>query len=99
MIASAPAIDHRVATKPIHDSNPAPMKKPTPFSAFFDPVRIATSLKSPPSPATAFTALFDDIFVRSFATPDSACNAMTNVTANHTGQSSERKLKAARETI
>ena len=61
------------------------MKKPTPLRAFFDPVKMATSLNSAPSsdPATNFTALFELIFVRSFAMPDSACTAITNTTDTH----------------
>ena len=55
------------------------MKKPTPLSAFFEPVRIATMRNSAPtpSPATNLTALFELILVRSLATPDSACTAIT----------------------
>ena len=61
-------------------SSAPPRKKPTPFSAFFDPVRIATQRYSEDwsfSGTTSLTALLELILVRSLATPESAWEAMT----------------------
>ena len=71
-------------------SNAAPKKNPTPFKAFLDPVSMATILKRAPSlsPATNLTALFELIFVRSLATPDSACTAITKTTEVHSAHDS-----------
>ena len=66
--------------KPTTVSRRPPRKKPTPLSAFFEPVRIATQRKSAsdaPSGTTSLTALLELIFVRSFAMPDSAWAAIT----------------------
>ena len=56
------------------------MKKPTPFSAFLEPVRRATHLNSAPSSpsgTTTLIALLALILVRSLAIPESACAAIT----------------------
>jgi hypothetical protein len=57
-----------------------PTKNPAPFSAFFEPVRIATHLNRPessPLGTSTLTALFALILVRSFAMPDSAWQPIT----------------------
>ena len=61
-------------------SSRPPTKNPTPFIAFFDPVRIATQRKSVADASlgtTSFTALLELIFVRSFAIPESAWATIT----------------------
>ncbi len=68
------------AWNPKSVSSTPPRKKPTPLSAFFDPVRIATQRKSEDwssSGTTSLTALLELILVRSFAMPESACEAIT----------------------
>ena len=74
-------ISTRIALwKPISVSSMPPRKKPTPLSAFLEPVRIATQRKSvseAPSGTTSLTALFELIFVRSFAIPESAWATIT----------------------
>ena len=69
-------------TKPIVARRAAPRRKPSPFTAFFEPVRIATQRKSPPASVGAriFTADFEDILARSLATPDAPCTTMTKAT-------------------
>ena len=65
---------------PTSVSSRPPRKKPTPLSAFFEPVRIATQRKSDdpsPSGTTSLTALLELILVRSLAMPESACAAIT----------------------
>ena len=76
---SPPAMIQIAARKPNAASSAAPRKKPTPFTAFFDPVSTATQRKSPPSAlgAKSFTALFDDILARSLATPETPCVTIT----------------------
>jgi hypothetical protein len=61
-------------------SSSPPRKKPTPFSAFFEPGED----RDPPvqrarasSGTTSLTALFELIFVRSLAMPDSAWATIT----------------------
>src|SRR5664279_102766 len=69
-------------------SSRPPRKKPTPFSAFFDPVRIATQRYSEDwsfSGTTSLTALLELILLRSFATPDRAWEAMTYGTTSSDG--------------
>ena len=82
-----PAIDQRAASYPMADSSAAPMKKPTPFRAFFEPVRIATRRNSAPSPATNLTALLELILVRSLATPESAWAPIPKATDSHSRHS------------
>ena len=58
----------------------APMKYPTPFSAFLYPVSPLTSLNSVScfsSGVTSFVTVFPPSLVRSFATPHRACAAVT----------------------
>jgi hypothetical protein len=65
---------------PSPSSNTPPRKNPTPLSAFFDPVRTATHLKSDdsaPAGTSTLIALFALILVRSLAMPDSACALIT----------------------
>ena len=74
------AIANSEPRNPSASSRTPPRKKPTPLSAFFEPVRIATHLKSAesaPSGTSTLIALFALILVRSFAMPDSACAAIT----------------------
>src|SRR6056297_621408 len=70
--ARTAAIPSTAQTKPSVASSAAPRRNPSPFTAFFDPVRIATQRNSPPfsAGASSFTADFDDILARSFATPE-----------------------------
>ncbi len=56
-------------------------------------------MNSPPSPATNLTALFELIFVRSFATPDSACSPITNATDAHSTHASSCSDSAPSATI
>ena len=67
-------------------SSRPPRKKPTPFSAFLEPVRIATqrnSVSDRHRGTTSLTALLELIFVRSFAIPESAWAAITYATISH----------------
>jgi len=95
----------RDVRNPTSVSRRPPRKKPTPFSAFFDPVRIATQRKRAsfaPSGTTSLTALFELIFVRSFAIPESACEAITyGATSHGEGAKAEHQERAElhRETI
>ena len=59
-------------SKPTPASSAAPSRKPSPFTAFFEPVSTATQRNSPPAAlgASSFTADLDDILARSLATPD-----------------------------
>src|SRR6266446_224535 len=80
---SPAAITVSEPTKPNSPSSAPPMKKPSPLSAFFDPVRRATHRKrapSSPSGTTTSIALLALILVRSFAIPESACAAITYAT-------------------
>ncbi len=79
---------HTAASNPATARSAAPRKKPSPFTAFFDPVSAATQRKRPPSSfgARSFTADFEDILARSFATPDTPCTAITKATEAATPQ-------------
>ena len=96
-----PAIANSAVSYPSQASSAAPRKKPTPFSAFFDPVSTATSRNRAlsPSPATYFTALFELILVRSLATPDSAWAPMTYATDTHSTQAGECRARITSATI
>ncbi|MNF89663.1 hypothetical protein D3C84_721960 [compost metagenome] len=66
--------------KPNRANNAPPRKKPTPFSAFFEPVRMATHwYKVPcwPSGTRSLIELLALILLRSLAMPDSACAPIT----------------------
>ena len=87
----------RDAWKPIRVSRRPPTKNPTPFSAFFEPVRIATHRYSSPcasSGTRSLTALFELIFVRSLAIPDRACEAITYGTTSHEIGANANMLRA-----
>ena len=70
--AKTPAIAQTAASNPASARRTAPRKNPSPFTAFFDPVSADTQRKRPPSSfgAKSFTADFEDILARSFATPE-----------------------------
>ena len=70
--ANTPAMAQTAPTNPIPANSAAPKRKPTPLTAFLDPVSTATQRKSPPSSegASNLTADFDDILARSLATPE-----------------------------
>src|SRR5690606_29298499 len=73
MVARTPAIPYREYTNPNCARRNPPRKKPAPLRAFFDPVRIATHLKSLDcafSGTRYLMPLLALIFVRSFAIPD-----------------------------
>src|SRR6056297_681366 len=76
---STAAIASTAQPNPSVASSAAPIRKPRPFTAFFDPVRIATQRKSPPCAVGAriLTADFEDILARSLATPDAPWTAIT----------------------
>ncbi len=82
MAASAAAIPSTAGTKPAVPSSAAPRRKPTPLTAFFEPVSTATQRKSPPGTvgASTFTALLALILARSLATPEAPCTAITKAT-------------------
>ncbi len=83
LTSSAAAIVHSEPRKPRASRRKLPRKKPAPFSAFFEPVRIATHLNSDDSASagtSTLMALLALILVRSLATPDMACAAMTYAT-------------------
>ena len=77
--ASMAAMPSTAGTKPTVARSPAPTRKPKPFTAFLDPVSMATQRKSPPRAAGAspFTALLALILLRSLATPEAPWTAMT----------------------
>src|SRR5450432_229796 len=80
---STPAMVQSERLKPRVVSKRPPRKKPTPFSAFFEPVRTATHLNSAEpslSGAMSLMVLFALILVRSLAMPDSDCAAITYAT-------------------
>ena len=82
---SAPRIRSALWNPTVLSSRP-PTKNPTPFSAFFEPVRMETHVNSAPgasSGTTSLTALLALIFVRSLAMPDSAWATMTYATTSH----------------
>ena len=82
--ARAAAIATSAGAKPSVASSTPPRKKPTPLSAFFDPVSSATQRKRVESwsgGTNTFSALLALILVRSLAIPDSACAAITQATA------------------
>ncbi len=58
------------------------MKKPAPLVAFFEPVNQATQRNNCPAPCVdvALIALFDDVLVRSLATPATPCAITTQAT-------------------
>src|SRR4051794_32385937 len=77
------AIAHSEPLKPRTARSRPPRKKPAPFSAFLDPVRMATHLNSEDeasSGRSTLMELLELIFVRSFATPLSACVPITYAT-------------------
>ena len=77
---TSPASISSAVWNPTVLSSRPPRKKPTPFSAFFEPVRTATHLYSAPgvsSGTTSFTALLELILVRSLAMPESAWATIT----------------------
>ena len=83
--ASTPAMVNTAPAKPSTASRAPPRKKPTPLSAFFEPVRIATHLYSVPCWASGTRSLMEllaDILLRSLAIPDSACAPMTQGTVS-----------------
>ncbi len=94
MAASAAAMIHSAGPKPAHARSPAPTKKPAPFTAFLLPVSQATQRKSPASGARSFTADLDDVFARSFATPEAPCTAITKATETPTAQPGSRRVSA-----
>ena len=78
--ASKPSRITSAGRKPVSVSSRPPTKKPTPFRAFFEPVRIATQRKSAAGASagtTSLTALFELILVRSLAMPESAWVVIT----------------------
>ena len=58
------------------------MKKPAPLVAFFEPVNQATQRNNCPMSCVedALIALFDDVLVRSLATPATPCAITTQAT-------------------
>jgi hypothetical protein len=94
MIQSAPE-------KPAVASRKLPRKKPAPLSAFLEPVRMATHLKSVPLASggtSTLIALLELILVRSFAMPESACETITHATeanSDHSGLSNASIPSAA----
>jgi hypothetical protein len=80
--ARTAAMPSTATLNPAVASSAAPSRKPSPFTAFFDPVSSATQ-RNNPSPsvgASSFTADFDDILDRSLATPDAPCTSITKAT-------------------
>jgi hypothetical protein len=74
------AISHSPPWKPSVDSSSAPTKKPSPFTAFFDPVSKLTHWYSAPWASfgtTSLIELFELILVRSLAMPDTPCTTST----------------------
>ena len=85
-MSSAPAIHATAWVNPSTASMAPPRKKPTPFNAFFDPVRAATQRNNAPcwSPGTSsLMALLALILLRSLAMPDSACAHITQAMVSH----------------
>src|SRR5215831_4731499 len=74
-MASIAAISQSAGRKPAACNRKPPMKKPAPLVAFFDPVNHATHLNNCPMSweDDALIALFDDVLVRSLATPATPC--------------------------
>src|SRR5579872_1397773 len=94
MAPISPAISHSAGLKPSVSSRRPPRKKPTPFMAFFEPVKYATHRKSWPLPAAevALMADFDAVFVKSLASPASLWvndTATTETTSVHPGSSAD----------
>src|SRR6056297_2174057 len=77
--ASTAAIAQTAPTKPTPARSAAPSRKPSPLTAFLEPVSAATQRKRPPSlfGASSLTADFDDILARSLATPEAPCTTIT----------------------
>src|SRR6056297_1129504 len=86
--ASTAAMAKTAPRNPRLASSAAPSRKPTPLTAFFDPVSTATQRNSPaPSRgASSLTADFEDILAKSLATPDAPCTHITNTTDAPTAQ-------------
>ena len=85
-VTTSPMSINSACWKPTSVSSRPPTKKPTPLSAFFEPVRIATHrnrASDAPSGTTSLTALLELIFVRSLAMPESAWAAITYGTTSH----------------
>ncbi len=78
----SPAISHSAGLKPTTSSSRPPTKKPTPFMAFFEPVKYATHLNNWPAPSAdvALMADFDAVLVKSLASPAMPCAATTQAT-------------------
>ena len=84
MISTAPWNSKRASRAP-------PRKKPTPLSAFLEPVSRATQRYSVPwasSRTRLFTLLLALILLRSLAMPESACATITQSTVNRAGSTS-----------
>ena len=84
--ASTAAITGHRRREPNSVSSAPPRKKPTPLSAFFDPVSTATQRYSAPgwsSGTSSLMLLLALILFRSLAMPDSACAAITQGTVSH----------------
>src|SRR5487761_2410336 len=81
-IASIPAISHSAGRNPTTCNRNPPMKNPAPLVAFFDPVNQATQRNNCPMSCVddALIALFDEVLVRSFATPATPCASTTHAT-------------------
>ncbi|MNF89654.1 hypothetical protein D3C84_721870 [compost metagenome] len=78
--ASTAAMASTAPAKPSRASRAPPRKKPTPLSAFFEPVRSATHLYSVPcwlSGTSSLIELLALILFRSLAMPDSAWAPIT----------------------
>ncbi|MNP37137.1 hypothetical protein D3C76_1305700 [compost metagenome] len=83
--ASTAAMASTARVKPSSASRAPPRKKPTPFSAFFEPVRMATHLYRVPCwlfGTRSLMELLALILFRSLAMPDSACAAITQGTVS-----------------
>ena len=77
--------------KPIQESRAAPTKKPTPFRAFLEPVRMDIHLNKVDWALSATSILMLDlalILFKSLAIPESACATMTYATVSHCGSTS-----------
>ena len=84
--ASTAAIARTAPANPSSVSSAPPRKNPTPLSAFFEPVRMATHLYSVPcwlSGTRSLIELLADILFRSLAIPDNACAPITQGTVSH----------------
>ena len=98
--ASTTAMARTAQVNPRVASSVAPSRKPSPFTAFFDPVSTATQRNSPPPSvgARSFTADLDDIFDRSLATPEAPCTHITKATEAAMAQSGSSCVSASSAT-